>query len=309
MKRLLHLISCFICFNCHAQEKINTFHIVDNEGKTAVPSATITILKAKLSITTEADGIFIIPGDLSVMRDTVIVNAQNYQQLKIALNKLHGMDTLKLSKLENQPIMAIAILNQDTLLNNYKRKEIGYYAGISTKTAAFNYLQLAQQFDITKSGIKLTKVVVNRLAFNGFTTSSGYVDVEPTKFRIRIYDIDPVTNGPGRDLCNKIIEVNNTDSKQLGISLKKYNITIPNTTFFVAIEWMRDFTNIGYSMLYNEKHGKDEKHINYRPAIGISPIKGKKLNIWGLNFEHEWKLYTYFSPDWTDLAVKAVVEY
>lgn len=170
MKRLLHLISCFICFYCHAQEKINTFHIVDNERKTAVPSATITILKAKLSITTEADGIFIIPGDLSVMRDTVIVNAQNYQQLKIALNKLHGMDTLKLSKLEIQPIMAIAILNQDTLLNNYKRKEIGYYAGISTKTAAFNYLQLAQQFDITKSGIKLTKVVVNRLAFNGFTT-------------------------------------------------------------------------------------------------------------------------------------------
>lgn len=72
---------------------------------------------------------------------------------------------------------------------------------------------------------------------------------------------------------------------------------------------MRDFTNMGYSMLYNEKLGKDEKHINYRPAIGISPIKGKKLNIWGLNFEQEWKLYTYFSPDWTDLAVKAVVEY
>ena len=310
MKRLLAIIiGCFFCCCSYAQEKLNKFFIVDSDKKTAVPSATITIVRAKLSITTEADGIFIIPGDLSGMRDTIIIYAQNYQQLKLALNNLSTMDTLKLSRFDVRPMVNNATFKEDTLLNNFKRKDIGYYAGISTNTASFNYLQLAQQFDVIKSGIKLKRIVVNRLSLNGFMTESDYVDVESTKFRIRIYDIDPITSGPGRDLCDKIIEVNNTDNKQLGISLKRYNITIPNTSFFVAIEWMRDFTNMGYSMIYNEKLGRDEKLINYRPAIGISPVRGRKLNIWGLNFERKWNPYTYFSPDWTDLAIKAIVEY
>ena len=66
MKRLLAIIiGCFFCCCSYAQEKLNKFFIVDSDKKTAVPSATITIVRAKLSITTEADGIFIIPGDLS----------------------------------------------------------------------------------------------------------------------------------------------------------------------------------------------------------------------------------------------------
>jgi len=49
--------------------------------------------------------------------------------------------------------------------------------------------------------------------------------------------------------------------------------------------------------------------VNFRPAIGISPEKGKKLNMWALNLNHMWKPYTSYSPDFTDLAIKAVVDY
>lgn len=57
-----------------------------------------------------------------------------------------------------------------------------------------------------------------------------------------------------------------------------------------------------------KKLGREIMQVNYHPMIGISPYKGPKLNIWALNFRHEWVAFTYFSPDLTDLAISAVVK-
>jgi hypothetical protein len=310
MKKLLTFICCILTFGANAQQKFNTFYIVDSASKKAIPVVSITLVRAKLSITTEKDGIFTIPGNIAMMRDTVVFYAQNYLQLKMPLHKLDGMDTIKLNKFVFKPLVTKLNYKEDTLLNDFKRRDVSYYAGIDTETMLFEYLQLAQQFEVPKIGIKLKSVTMNRLAFSvDYQTQYDFTELEHTKFRIHIYDINQVTGGPGNDLCDQVIEVKSGDSRQLGINLKKYNIVIPNKTFFIAVEWLRDNFNIGYSMVYDEKLKKDVKRINYRPAIGISPITGKKLNIWGLEFNHEWKLYTYFSPFGTDLAIKATIEY
>ncbi|RYE55797.1 MAG: hypothetical protein EOP48_09410 [Sphingobacteriales bacterium] len=266
----------------------------------------VAIVKARLAITTEKDGIFSIPGDLEKMRDTLVLSAQNYIILKVALDKLSGIDTLFLNKLAADSIPAEFIAKKDSLLNDFDRKDIVYYAGIHTETSLFEYLQLAQQFDVSQRGILLKSVVINRLAFMVNSDNGG---LQFTRFRIRIYDLDTLTGGPGRDLCSQLIEIKNRERRQLRVNLTQYKIALPSRTFFVAIEWLRDFDNMGYSTVFDEKLWKEVKHVNYRPAIGISPLKGKKLNIWGLNMKREWKPYTYFSPDYTDLAIEATIAY
>jgi hypothetical protein len=312
MKKIFTLIACTFNLVVNAQQKMNTFHIIDSLSGKPVASTSVTIVRAKLSITTEQDGIFKIPGDLSVMRDTVILNTQTYMPFKIPLNRLSNMDTIRLTR------YAIEINNEkvkykdDTLLNDYRKQDIVHYAGINTETANFEYLQLAQQFYTNKPGIFLKEITLNRLAFgldDSEHTWTGLAHLDPTKFRIRIYDIDPITHGPGRDLCTKIIEEQKSSGSQVSINIKKYNIIIPNTTFFVAVEWLRDFYNAGYSITYDPKQKKMTRLPNYHPAIGISAATGEKLNIWGMNFKHEWKPYGYFMPFGTDLAMKAVIKY
>lgn len=289
-----------------AQEKVNTFHIVDSATKIAVPSVSVALVRARLAITTEKDGVFNIPGDLLKMRDTLILSAQNYVTLKRPLYVLHNIDTLYLVKVSPDIVAATSSLRSDSVLNDYDRKDIVHYAGIHTETSLFEYLQLAQQFDIPRSGLQLNGVVVNRLAFSVDPNTAGS---EVTTFRIRIYDVDTATGRPGKDLCRHLIEIKDKDSRQFKVNLNQYNIMLPHKTFFVAIEWLRDFRNMGYATVYDEKSGRSVQHINYRPAIGISPAKGPKLNIWGLNMKREWKPYTYFSPDFTDLAIKAIIAY
>lgn len=312
MKKTFTLIACIFTLAANAQEKFNTFHIVDSLSGKPVASTTVTIIRAKLSITTERDGIFKIPGDLGRLRDTVILSTQGYQTYKILLNKLDGRDTIRLAKyafeIKNEKVK----YKEDTLLNDYNKRDIGHYAGINTETATFDYLQLAQQFYTNKPGILLKEITVNRLAFGldlSDHTWTGLVHLDPTKFRIRIYDVDPVTNGPGRDLCTKVIEVSKSTGSQVAVNLKKYNIIIPNKTFFVAVEWLRDFYNAGYSIAFNPKQRKMTRLLNYHPAIGISAVTGDKLNIWALNFKHEWKPFSYFMPFGTDLAMSAIIKY
>ncbi|NNU34626.1 hypothetical protein HK413_12075 [Mucilaginibacter sp. S1162] len=285
-----------------AQRKKNTFHIIDSLSNKPVTTS-VTIVRAKLFITTENDGIFVIPGDLSAMRDTIIFNAQSYEPLKMTLHDLDGRDIIKLKKYEIAQAPPGLNFKNDTLLNDFDRDKVEYYAGISTGTEVFNYRQLAQKFTLKNSGVKLTGAKIIRLVFN------AYYEEQHTKYRLRIYDVDNRTGGPGKDLASEVIEISSSDGQQNNANLKKYNIIIPNKTFFIAIEWMRDYHNASFTEIYEPKQYKSVKIESYKPTIGLSPIQGKELNIWAMNFKGEWKPYTYFMPFGTDTAIKAVVEY
>ncbi|TCD01173.1 hypothetical protein [Pedobacter psychroterrae] len=312
MKRMILFLLCILTLSLKGQEKGNAIYIADRTTKLAIPSVTVAIARAKLAITTEKDGLITIPGDLKRMRDTVIFAVQTYQTVKYALQDLSGVDTIFLNKIDAEPLIGVTDARTELVLNDYDRKEIALYAGRQTETSRFECLQLAQQFEVSRAGMLLKQVVIGRLAFvlDYFDTiQRDLVGIEETTFRIRIYDVDSLTGRPGKDLCNKIIEVRDKDNRQFTVNLSPYKIAIPNKTFFVAIEWMRDFRNMGYDMVYDEKIKKEVQIFSYRPAIGISPLISSELHIWGLDFKGNWKPYTYFSPDYTDLAIKATVAY
>ncbi len=310
MRILLLLSACLFSTICRAQvkpatppQRVNTFYLVDSISNKGLP-VSVAIVRANLFITTEPDGIFAIPGDLTQMQDTIIFSAQNYQSIKMPLNLLSGRNVIKLTKIIAQkPAVATAFKN-DTLLNDFERDDIAYYAGITTANERFDYKQIAQKLTLHKGGVSLKSARVMRLAFNW---TDG---MHPAKYRLRVYDTDPKTGGPGKDLCSELIEVSSAkDQRQNNINLKKYGITIPNKTFYIAVEWIRDNYNAADVSIYYKKENKIILYENYQPAIGLSPIQGSNLNIWVQTIKNEWKPYTYFMPFGTDLAIKATIEY
>jgi hypothetical protein len=308
MKTLFTFLLLVLVTRVHAQDKLNVFHIVDSDTKFPIPSVSVSIIRAKLAINTENDGIFSIPGDLSAMRDTIILAAQNYQVFKSPIRGLKGRDSIQLARVAFLAPPKQPVSKPDTLLNDFNSSDIEHYAGIKERATSFEWLQLAQRFDSPKIGGVLKNISIYRLVFN--LNSEGQMDytgMEYTKFRVRIYGLDSLTRGPGRDLCSKVIEAKSNGKRHIKIDLTNLNIIIPDPAFFVAVEWVRDFHNMGYVRLSNADGLTMDRVINYRPAIGISPVKTNNLNIWGMDFRRAWHPYRYFSPDFTDLAIKAEV--
>lgn len=229
VKKLFALFICSFALQGFAQQKLHTFYIIDSSTKKATPFVSVTILRARLSITTEKDGIFIIPGDLTTMNDTVVFAAQNYDQLKIPINSLAHRDTIQLVRNEVAAGLALQKYTTDTLLNDFDKNEIWHYAGFDTETANFDYYQLAQKFETPKTGARVKKVKVARLAFDD--QGEGY---ERAAYRLRFYDVDPTSLGPGKELTGKTIEISNGEDRQSGVSLSKYNIIIPQKSFFCS---------------------------------------------------------------------------
>lgn len=308
MKTLFTFLMLTWITGIHAQNKLNVFRIVDSDTKLPIPSVSVSIIRAKLAINTENDGILSIPGDLSTMQDTIIFAAQNYRVFKFPLRKLVGQDSIQMVSVAFSAPPKQPVPKQDTLLNDFDSSDIEYYAGINANAASFDWLQLAQRFDTPKIGGVLKNVSIYRLVFTlNYERQMNYTGIEYTKFRIRIYGLDSLTHGPGRDLCAKVIEAKSNDGRRIKIDLTDFNIIIPDPEFFVAVEWIRDFHNMGYVIRNNADGLTREKVINYRPAIGISPVKTNNLNIWGMDLRRVWLPYSYFSPDFTDLAIKATV--
>lgn len=308
MKTLFTFLLLVCVTRVHAQDKLNLFNIVDSDTKLPIPSVSVSIIRARLAINTESDGKFSIPGDLSTMRDTIIFAAQNYQVFKSTIRELNERDSIQLVKEAYLAPPKQSVSKLDTLLNDFDSNDIEHYAGISERATSFEWLQLAQRFDSPKIGGVLKNVSIYRLVFtlNG-QVQGNYTGMEYTKFRVRIYGLDSLTRGPGQDLCSKVIEVKSNGRRRIKIDLTNLNIIIPDPEFFVAVEWVRDFHNMGYVRLNNADGSTTDRVINYRPAIGISPVKTNNLNIWGMNFRRAWLPYRYFSPDFTDLAIKAEV--
>jgi hypothetical protein len=311
MRTILLFILCLYALASAAQikpavqppQKLNTFYLVDSATRKGM-AVSVAIVRANLFITTEPDGVFVIPGDLTKMRDTIIFSAQNYQSIKFPLNLLNGLSVISLKKDIVQKSILNASFKNDTLLNDFERDEVAYHAGVTTEHERFDYKQIAQKFTLQKSGVSLKAVKVIRLAY------AWRDGLHAAKYRLRVYDADPKTGAPGKDLCAEQIEVSSAnDQKQNNINLKKYGIIIPNKTFYIAVEWLRDNYNAAEVVIYDRKQKKMITYENYQPAIGLSPIKGNDLNIWALTIKNEWKPYTYFMPFGTDLAIKATIEY
>ncbi len=313
MKKLLYIICCILSAKCCAQQKVNTLLVVDAATGSAIPYVSVSIPKAKLAINTEADGVFSIPGNLAAMRDTIAFYAQNYISLKLPLHQLATMSDIKLAKAKFKPLKK-SNYSATQVLNDYIADDVGLYAGVAADDAPFNYLQIAQQFVTDNQVGRLTSITISKTS-----------DPLPTKFRIRIYDTDPVTGGPGADLCDQILDQDNKDyvnallsrsfdkpylpKKELSLDLKNYNIIIPNKQFFVAVEWLRDVSNAVNVPVYNKVTNKVDTAIVFRPYLGISDVTGPKLNIWVMQLDHTWKTYDHFMPFGTDMAIKATVEY
>lgn len=314
MKRLLILIFCLFTLQVIAQEKLHTFYVVDDSTKQAIPFVSVTIVRAQLSITTEKDGIFSIPGNLAEMRDTVIFMAPFYETTRFLLKELSSMNLVGLKRIAPIAKSASEKFKNDTLLNDFDKNNISYFAGLHVEKPESRFLQLAQLFEAPKAGSVLNHIYVRRLVFylsSGDFIDSGYYysQLEYTRFRLRFYDIDATTGGPGKEICNQLIEVNSSDQSLLSTDLRKYNITIPHKKFFVAIEWLRDYYNYGKVSSYSFDEQKTKDYDYYKPSIGISPKTGKKINIWKLDFAQHWKPYTEYAPFGTDLAIKVKLSY
>lgn len=270
--------------------------ITSNNGFSPVPFATIGLIKENTGNNADGHGYFTLPSYNPKPNDSLIISSVGFATQKIALSQISD-SVIHITLLENIQNLRPVIISTN---KNWTKETLNDYGNCGNKfyTSSGYLSQLALPMANTHQYAILSRIKICR--------STGTIfKPERTLFRIRVYDIDSLTGGPGADLCNSIIEVKSKNSS-INLDVEKYQIQIPGWVFFIAVEWIKIPYNKRDSPIPTVIGEKD--HYTYNPSIGWDSTNNINEASWELNFRNEWHKTTYFNSNRKAL-ISATIKY
>lgn len=275
-------------------QKTYQFRLVDQVSKQPVPYATVGLLKQNTGASTDAEGMLSLK-NVTDTQDSIMVSCLGYEMLRFPLSILSAE---KPNVLELKPLhyilQEITIkpekLGEPVTLNQLDKKtyKVGHLVG--------NYSsQVARKFTIPSGSenqylLKSVSYLMKRSS-----------DHQISNFRVRIYQVNPLTGGPGADLLTSpIIRTVTKNNEIIRVDLQPYHIIADLSSFFVAVEWLKTDANTVMMTIKDQK-----KAPAYIPPVGVRYINDHFDLAWNLTYKNEWVLlFSHFSRD---LAISAEI--
>lgn len=118
---------------------------------------------------------------------------------------------------------------------------------------------------------------------------------ESAKFRLRIYDVDPKTKKPNRDLVQKsIVLESDVDQDFVSIDLSEMGVKMPREGIYIGLEWLFLPSNWYVNAYAHPLTNKPISEDRFAPTFAAVYQKNQ-------NF----KTMVYGLGEWSDFAVKS----
>ncbi len=289
--------------------------VVEKNGRTPIPYASVRLIKEKVSTSADDKGTFRLITLNPIADDTLIISAVSYRPVKIPASRFTHKQIIRLEddmQFLNEVKIAARAKRKTKTLNPLSFEEIKgiqiVYSGGGT--------QIARKFTAPTEFSRLKQVSLKR-----YLKTIHPFENQNCRFRIRVYDVDETTGAPGNDLGRQVIEVEETVLKQVvSIDLTKYNIVIPKKAFFIAIEWLyigfNEYIHIYLEPRSNSVFESDRGStaamlrydIEYEPRIDIEEFDSRKdyrLTVYQKHHDGTWGNHGMDPPP----AISAVITY
>ena len=285
MKYIILLVALTASLCAHAQERHFYGKVVDKNRKDGIPFCTVKVKDRNEGVYTDENGRFA----FSTSNDSVkafIFSSLGYAKAEIPTAQFTGDSmTVELQKeyttLKEAVIIPDGKLHHKTL-GRKKAKHIGgCYQQYGEEDAVFLH---ADKFN---NGY-LKEVFV-------YITDEGAPD---TKFRIHVYEKDPETNKPGKELTDSNLIVHaNTGNEWVKADMSAKRIPV-GSGVFISVEWIAGHGNTdaamrseGHSTVIND-NGEAEKRITLishnGQVLGLARNTGVPYMYHRSPFNMEW---------------------
>lgn len=265
-------------------------NIVNKITKEKIPFATVGLTKENIGTNADENGKFSLTSKKYVT-DSLVISCVGYETSKFSVDNLPSNLQFEISErqIELRTIIVKNNFKSSYTLNDYSN------CGFNSYTSSGSVTQIAQHLQSPIANSLLSEINICKEADNSL-------------FRIRVYDMDPISGKPSFDLADTIIEVK-SGKRHVKINLEKYNIVIPEKDFFVGIEWL--YIPFNENNVKGKKDGQKINYSRYNPFIffrnrGCNKDNlEKSLEAWQLDFRRKWiRMY----QDWVFL-ISATVKY
>ncbi|HEU4470671.1 MAG TPA: carboxypeptidase-like regulatory domain-containing protein, partial [Flavisolibacter sp.] len=186
-----------------------------------IPYATIGLVKENTGVNADAQGAFSIRSSWSGV-DSFRISSVGYETTVLPVHGWTDGQVIRL--LPKEGMLKEVIVSANRQKKVYDLNRFGHCSWNWYQIGRETIYQLAQRFEAPGDGMQLLQLELCK-------------DRSESIFRFRIYDVDSVSKGPGKDLADTIIEVSSGET-HAEINLEQHHIIIPGKSFFVAVEWI-----------------------------------------------------------------------
>ena len=271
MKHISLLFIFFIHFTLFSQNRIHGY-IKSINTKDPIPYAHVIVENSQLGIICDNQGAFelIIPD--SLIDNLLIIKSIGFKDFSSRINSLLNQNQTFFLSEETETLQLFTISAKrkkkmkQRIIGSKKKKSSGAY-----------YLNDGFQVALFFDNKKHHKGLISQARF--YINKTG---IPSTPFRVRVYGVNKKTGAPNNHLLKKdLIASGIKGNEWVIIDLVDYNIKLPKTGFFIAMEWLPVSKENEYTLKnYKSTHGGQ--------VLGGTHEFGKTSLTWSKKFLTPW---------------------
>lgn len=283
--RLYYLLLFFTLIG-NAQSVFFEGHVVDSKNGSPIPYANLSFLNSLKGTSSDEEGYFYLEIPENFLNKKVHISSLGYKDT-IALGS--AVQLAKKVRMIEETYTLDEVVVAQSLGDSRVMNPISSYSIKSGFSSAATPWVLALYFPNIGAANKYVETVTV------FVRKEAKFKRESAKFRLRIYDVDPKTKKPNRDLVQKsIVLESDVDQDFVSIDLSEMGIKMPREGVYIGLEWLFLPSN-WYVNAY--EHPLTNKPISEdRFAPTFAAVYQKNQN---------FKTMVYGLGEWSDFAIKS----
>jgi len=285
MRILLFFLFC--SWYANAQEVLFEGHIYDNKTKEPIPFVNLSFLETLRGSSTDENGKFFLDVPKTYLEKKIHISSLGYKDTIVAARTLYT--TKKLNMVEDSFELDEVVVTEDLgdsfVLNPISSYDIksGFYSS-STPWVLATYFP-----NIGAAKKYLGKITI-------FMQDNSDYKRNVSKFRVRIYDVDPKTKKPKNDLLRHSIVLESDREKDfVSIDISDFQIKVPQEGIYIGLEWL--------FVAYNWYMVKEIDNIDKEKTIFEDRFAPTFAGVYNKN--NNFKVMVYGMGEWTDFEVRS----
>ena len=234
---LLWVLLIFLSNDATAQDTYEG-QVMEKDSMTAISSVSVTLVKEKIVVKTNARGYFRIDSENGVPNDTLVFTSVGYLTYNVAVSDFvnNGTIIMEYSNVRLNQVDINARKLKTRRLNAFDLGDIKKDRDYTPNPYSSHYAY-AKLFDAPELNFILTTIEFGRTVYG----PAGFARVKSnpyTRFLIHIMSVNQQSGKPDEVLLSKQISLDD-NSTWITIDMSKEAIPISTKNFFIAVEWLR----------------------------------------------------------------------
>ena len=273
-KTLLATIALLTTINFSFSQKLIKGSVTDHQDKKPIPYVNIGIQNSTVGTISNEDGSFMVAVPDQHSKDTLLFSSLGYKTERIVVSQINPDHPLNIS-LKEQVTQLEAVT-----VSAKKEKRKTFWLGNKFSRGGNIYA------DSASAGSAMALLIENKYpAFHKDLTFPVFIEkallnisintFDEFKVRIRILDVDSITDLPGKDLFNEnVIEKSKIRNGWVTFDLSSFNFQIDRPAFFIVFEWiLEDKDRLGLIDQYKQYRKANPEKV----TVDTMMVRGEKV--------------------------------